>query len=242
MGVACTSPDPASHPPMSSTPKVTDRQTCADVRERRPPTDYRPVGKMLRGDVDGDGRIDRVRQHVSSERPKRCRWLLVVETARRVMSSIVQPVPWASTDPRLRMLAEIDSRRGREIVVSLSLPPAVYRAGAVFTVRSGRLLLMRHGDKPPEGLAHVIPFYDEVPAGVDCSNEPGEIVETSGIFAPGGDDSKVRIIRVVYEARGVTFMPIRRESILMDCCDDEVSRRWPETADRPFRSCRGRVS
>ena len=227
--------------PGSSPTQVVLRPCGAAVFTTEPPGDFHPVGKELRGDVDGDGRRDRVRQYVSSDRPKRCNRLVVVRTASRdVMTARIKPVGWPSTDPKLRILAAIDGRRGLEIVVSLSPPPAVYRPGSVYAVIQEHLALMRVSRERRQN-AHLLPFYDEFPAGVDCAHNFGEIVETRSIFAPGGNDSVYRIIRTVYRARGERFLPITKESLVVDCCDGTVAERWPETRDRPFRTCAGIV-
>ena len=223
--------------PVSSPTPVVLRACGEAIRSTQPPGDFHPVGKELRGDVDGDGRRDRVRQYVSPDRPKRCSRLVGVETASGdVMTARIKPVGWPSSDPKLRMLAAIDGRRGLEIVVSLSPAPAVYRPGSVYTVVRKDLALMRVR-RERQQIAHLLPFYDEFPAGVDCADDSGEIVETWSIFAPGGDDSVYRVIRTVYRAQGELFVPVTKESQLVDCCDDTVAERWPETRDRPFRTC-----
>ena len=85
---------------------------------------------------------------VDKKRPARCRYVLVVRMrAGTAVSARVKPLPWPGTDPRLLLLAEIDGRAGVEPVVALS-PAAVYRPGAVFTVRHGELARMRLGTAP----------------------------------------------------------------------------------------------
>ena len=91
----------------------------------------------------------------------------------------VAPLSWPGTDPELRLLAEVDGRAGLEPVVALS-PEAVYRPGAVFTMREGGLRRMRLIGIEPSIPDDLFPFDDEFPAGVDCTAEPGSIVVTFG--------------------------------------------------------------
>ena len=103
---------------------------------------YRVKGKALKGDVDGDGRADRVTLRVDRRRPRACRRVVVVETASKTIAAPVRPLPWPGTAPRLLLLAEIDGRAGVEPVVTLS-PANVYRPGAVFAARDGGLVRLR---------------------------------------------------------------------------------------------------
>jgi hypothetical protein len=183
---------------------------------------YRVKGRALRGDVDGDGRLDRVTVRVDRERPRACRHVVVAELGGgRSVVAPVKPLPWFGTDPRLLLLAEIDGRRGVEAVVSMS-PAAVYRPGRVFTVRDGELVRMRLAG------TDLFPLHDEFPAGTDCADEPGQIVVTTGEV--GRPDSHYDVERSVYEARGARFQRLRTERFRV-----EVDR---EERGAPFRSCR----
>jgi hypothetical protein len=192
------------------------------------------------GDVDGDGKADRVTIRKDRERPVRCRHVLVVEGGSTQVAP-VQPVPWdgALADPRLVLLAEIDGQPGLEPVVELT-PAAVYRPGSVFTMREGTLLQMQFDAeaKLPDDL---FPFDDEFPAGTDCAGEPGMIVVTFGGLAQrGADDSHYDITRSFYRAAGTRFERLRRERFRVGISLDET-RRWPELRGRPFVSCPHRV-
>jgi hypothetical protein len=199
------------------------------------------TGKELIGDVDGDGRPDEVTLRKDARRPEACRHVLVVETASdETMIDVVEPLDWPSPDPKLLLLAEIDGRAGLETVVALS-PEAVFRPGHVYTVLKETLSRMRLAGENPGRYPHLFPFYNEFPAGVDCADSPGQIVETVSRFAPGGDDSVTGITRTIYRSKGATFRPVNHKKYLVDCCNQEAKRRWPEIADDPFRSCPGRV-
>jgi hypothetical protein len=102
------------------------------------PGSYRTKGKALVGDVNADGTGDRVTLRVKEGRPARCRHLLVVQITGGVTA--VEPLPslaWPGTDPQLLLLAQVDGRPGLEPVVAMSSAAAVYRPGAVFTLRHG---------------------------------------------------------------------------------------------------------
>jgi hypothetical protein len=197
---------------------------------------YRIEGTLL-GDVDGDGTPDRVTLRGDDRRPAACRHLLVVEIRSVTIAAAVAPLPWPVTDPRLLLLAEIDGRAGLEPVVALS-PAAVYRPGAVFTLRGGELERMRLEGRRP---ADVFPFYDEFPAGVDCAGEAGAIVVTSGGLADRGrDDRHWALTRARYRAAGTRFALVGSEAHRVEV-GPEAKRRWPEVRGDPFLSCEGRV-
>jgi hypothetical protein len=196
---------------------------------------YQTKGKALVGDVDGDGRADRVTLRVDTRRPRRCRHLLVVRVrAGTAVSARVKPLPWPGTDARLLLLAEIDGRAGLEAVVALS-PAAVYRPRAVFTMRHGELARMRLGATSPSDL---FPFYDEFPSGVDCAAEPGTIVATFGNMAD--NDAYWDIKRSLYRRVGIRFELVREERFRVKV-GPEAKRRWPELRGDPFLTCPRRV-
>jgi hypothetical protein len=167
--------------------------------------------------------------------------VVVVEPAvGELMASVVEPLDWPSTDPKLLLLADIDGRPGLEPVIALS-PGAVFRPGAVFTVLEGGLVRMRLRGNDSGSLPNLFPFYDEFPTGVDCADSSGEIVVTVSQFAPQGDDSVFGITRILYRADRTSFRLVDQKEFVVDCCNEEAKQRWPETADDPFRSCPGRV-
>lgn len=198
---------------------------------------YRVTGRELAGDVDADGRADRVTLRFDGKRPARCRHVLVVELAGGpTATATVPPLAWPGTDPRLLLLAGIDGRPGLEPVVAMTSIAAVYRPGVVFTVRREALapLLLERAPVP-----RLFPFYDEFPAGVDCAGSPGTIVVTWSRIAPGGDRFwDVR--RRFYRAAGTRFVFVREEHFLVDVGPD-AARRWPEVRGVPFLRCLGRV-
>jgi hypothetical protein len=205
--------------------------TCAGADS--PPT-YSVDGQALAGDVDADGRDDRVTLRFDGKRPVRCRHLVVVELAgSRTVVAPLPPLEWPGTDPALLLLAEIDGRPGLEPVVEMTSDAAVYRPGAVFTVSRGKLVRLRLERVP---VPELFPFYDEFPMGVDCAGHPGTIVVTQSRLAEGGDRFW-DLTRTVYRAEGARFVVVRDERFLVDV-GAEAPRRWPELRGDPFRSCR----
>jgi hypothetical protein len=198
---------------------------------------YRIKGKPLGGDVDADGTDDRVTLRADARRPARCRHLLVARLSTgRTITARVAPLSWPGTDPHLLLLAEIDGRPGLEPVVEMS-PAAVYRPGAIFTLRQGGLVRMRLERAPVAGL---FPFYDEFPAGVDCGGQPGTIVVTQSRIAARGD-RYWEVTRSFYRAAGVRFALVRNVRREVEA-GDEARRRWPEVRGDPFLRCPDRVS
>jgi hypothetical protein len=206
-----------------------DVQPCDDVSR------HRTKGRALLGDVDGDGRADRVTLRVDRTRPASCRHIVVVELRGGNAIAPVRPLSWPGTDPELLLLAEIDGRPGLEPVITLS-PFNVYRPGAVFAARGGALSRMRLAGVDP---ADLFPLDDEFPAGVDCAGEPGTIVVTHGNLARG-TDRFWEIRRTVYRASGSRFRPVGARRFRVEVGPD-AAKRWPELAGRPFRSCARRI-
>jgi hypothetical protein len=84
-------------------------------------------GQARSGDVDDDGRADRV-----TLRRDRCRHRLVAELQGGATVRVrVRPLSWPGTDPRLIKLAEI------------------YRPGAVYSLRNDKLRRLRRTDARP---------------------------------------------------------------------------------------------
>jgi len=240
--LGCEGTDTAEPLTTQTSPEATaatpNLATCEGVEGVRsdPPATYRTKGKALVGDVDADGTGDRVTLRVDETRPPRCRHLLVVEvTAGKPAVTTVPPLPWPGTDPQLLRLAEIDGRPGLEPVITLS-PEAVYRPGAVFTLRDRTLSRMRVEGLP---VAELIPFYDEFPAGVDCAGRPGTIVVTQGRITDGGD-RRWDITRSFYREAGLRFDLVREEQFQVEV-GPEARQRWPEVRGNPFLGCSQRV-
>ena len=181
-------------------------------------TGYRVKGKALHGDVDGDGRGDRVTLRVDRRRSRACRYIVVAKK----VATPVEPLPWPGTRPRLLLLAEIDGRAGVEAVVTLS-PANVYRPGAVYAFRRGSLMRLRLGR------GNLFPLDDEFPTETDCSGD-GEIEVITSQVAK--DDSFWDVTRTRYRARGMRFRRLSSERFRAPV--------GSEVAGKSFRSCQAR--
>ena len=179
---------------------------------------YSVKGKTLHGDVDGDGRADRVTLRVDRRRPRACRHVVVV---RRLVAP-VRPLPWPGTRPRLLLLAEIDGRAGVEPVVTLS-PANVYRPGAVYAFRRGGLVRLRLGR------GNLFPLDDEFPTETDCAGEGQIEVITSQVAE---DDSFWDVTRSRYRVRGRRFRRLSSERFQAPV--------GSEVTGKSFRSCQAR--
>ena len=114
-------------------------------------------------------------------------------------------------------------------------PAAVYRPGAVFTMRRGGLARMRLDGVRPAGL---FPLYDEFPSGVDCTGERGTIVVTFGDVAQ--PDTHWVVERSVHRARGTRFERLSTERMKV-AVGPEAGAPLARGSRHPFRSCSPRV-
>lgn len=243
---ATSAPAPPSTSP-AATPAATtttsSSPTCEGVERAESDVlaTYRTKGKELAGDLDGDGKPERVTLRVDGSRPPRCQYLVVVEFATgSAVAAPVKPLEWPGTDPKLLFLAQIDGRPGVEPVIALS-PANVYRPGAVFTLHDESLVRMRRQGVDPGELGELFPFYDEFPAGVDCAGERGTIVVTSGDLAENGrDDRHWDVTRSVYRAAGELFELVGEQEFRIEV-GPEAQQRWPEIRGDPFPTCLERV-
>ena len=184
---------------------------------------YRVKGKVLKGDVDGDGSADRVTLRVDRRRPPACRHVVAVKTASDTLTARVKPLPWPGTAPKLMQVAEIDGRAGVEPVVTLS-PANVYRPGAVYAARDGQLVRLRLGR------GNLFPLDDEFPTGVDCTGERGRIEVITSQVAE--DDHFWDVTRSIYRARAKRFRRVSREHFQAPVGADLTGE--------AFRSCQAR--
>jgi hypothetical protein len=189
------------------------------------------------GDVDGDGARDRVFVSVDSSARPRCALHLVVRLRRgRALTArldppvlepgVIRQLPW----PRVAALAEIDRRRGAEIVVTVDEGASTVFL-AVFTVRRRRLIRMRL-----PGLEQAFPALGSVMhfSGVDCVGERRSGVVVSTLAERGL--KRLLVERRFFRAVGTRFRLIRRRTYVFG---PNATLRFPELSDRgPFARCR----
>jgi hypothetical protein len=232
-GAGTTTP---SDEPTSPPPGVTNETACPQDPADLPPG-YEQVGSAARADVTGDGRSSRIAILGDEDRPHRCRYFVRVEHPDgRVFTAGLEGFDWLLDVPALLPSVEIDGKPGLEIVVDFGGPGHPHRTAEILTFHQGELVLMLTeppGDTPP----FLFPLYGEFPAATDCAGDPGSIVVTTSVFAPGGDDSLYGIIRTLMRARGANFVEVRQKRFTVEV--GTQSEVWPELADRSFRSCPG---
>lgn len=101
----------------------------------------------LRGDVDGDGRGDRVFTALVRHSTPYCRFALVVVSGGRYgavtlhkdgMGREIGAAPWEAGTPEVDVLAPLDRQRGAEMLVAIWQGGSGRRFDAVFTMRERR--------------------------------------------------------------------------------------------------------
>ena len=177
---------------------------------------WHPRGAALRGDVDGDGSIERV---VVEQRGRSCVFRLVAGSLKtRVRPSICKDKPSEVTlpgpDPHVDVLADLDGRPGLEIVLQLG-HGAHTEFADLWTIRDGEL--RRYAGPEPH-----ISYGGSVGTGshyVDCSRKPGVLLIGAQVYRP-----PPKVIRSWYQAHGLRLQRIGTRSI-----------RWPGGRRVPFR-------
>ena len=115
----------------------------------------RSPGRSVPGDVDGDGRSDRVSLFVDRTAEPGCRALVVVRDREGIEAATFDDgvVSFELGLPRLSSLHDIDSEEGLEVVVDIAVGASTAFVG-VFSMASGRLERVRSTRLPniPAGL------------------------------------------------------------------------------------------
>jgi hypothetical protein len=140
-------------------------------------------GGSLAGDVDGDGKVDRVAVEDAGSRS--CRFRVSARSADRMLTAplnldICEGKPaetWGTSFPFVKGLAAIDREPGLEIVVELGHGASTEFA-TIFGVRNGHLRQWRL----PEG---TLTYYGSVGTGhhvADCARQKGLVVLSTLVF------------------------------------------------------------
>jgi len=103
-----------------------------------------PTRGVVSGDIDGDGRTDRVAMAVRRDQPVTCRFVLWVETRGRVTSTVVRQPYMDDTGhtPALVELARVNHGRAAQAIVDFGVGASVDAYG-VYAVVAARLVRMR---------------------------------------------------------------------------------------------------
>jgi hypothetical protein len=200
------------------------------------PAEQGQVRSSFVGDVDGDGASDRVFVRLDGEAAPRCALHLVVRlrhgpalTARLAPPFLDIGAIRQSPSPAVAGLAEIERRRGAEIVVTVDEGASTVFL-AVFMVRRHRLIRMRL-----PGFEQTFPALGSVThfAGVDCvgGRRSGVVVSTQ----TGRSLKRLFVERRFFRAVGTRFQLIRRRTYSLG---PNVSPPFPELSHGPFARCR----
>ena len=194
-----------------------------------------PKAGQLRGDVDGDGVIDRVR--ITSQRAgSHCVWRIVVTSARtRMVLRLAQPsasAHWGTDSrfPRLERLVNIDRHPGREIVLSVD-GGASTTGFAIVSVRRSNLVRLRvrpSGELPDTFISG---------GSLAGDNEfgclaPGRIAQT----ARGQDGNYYSGERAIYQLQGTTFHYVKTNRFRH--LTRRQLRKFPESRQHRYAACR----
>ncbi len=166
-------------------------------------------GPVLRGDVDGDLRVDRVSVRARSAR--RCSFVLVAETRRGAVTGPFRRLGRTSGPgrdrrrvPAPRSLIELDARAGFEVVVALG------RArGALFTAWGSSFL---HPHERRER-SHTFAYEGAVRRGaaVDCGSRLSGVLVESGYQVISRRLDRAIVERRFYRVAGRLLRRIRTE-------------------------------
>lgn len=208
-----------------SAPTPTPTQPCAGE------TGAVPKEGALDGDVDGDGVSDTVTLLVNETGAPGCKAFVVVDTA---TEDLLSPITDENIDftlgfPALNVLAEIDGRPGREVVVDVTAGASTSFAG-VFSAADGFLQRVRLvGDALPYG--DLFPYGGSVGhlEGSDCAPRGGVVVS---VATPQGKRYRLERSFLMFSGANLNLEDTERRRI-----DIKDLQQYPEFAGPPFASC-----
>jgi hypothetical protein len=175
-------------------------------------SEWRPRGAILRGDVDGDGKLDAVRVEYRARRS--CNFRLAAGSlVARIRPEVCSGKP-AEADPQVTALAGIDRRPGLEIVVELGRG-AHTEFSDLWTVREGRLRRFA-GPEPHISYGGSVGTGSHV---VDCARQPGVVLMSTRV-----NRAQASVVRTWYRAEDLRLRRIRSRKT-----------RWPSEKPVTFR-------
>jgi len=188
------------------------------------------------GDVDGDGRRDRV----SVRRVDACRFALVVKTARGVIAAPLRPPcgkpseVWPSGFPRVIALRPMDRHRGLEPEVMMWHGASNYGV-RFFTARGQRLVPMRIEPEPSTGDEWDVGGFAEAFSLHDCIRPHVVGVAGDWYTRPGWS-----IFGEVYKVVGTRFVRTATRTRHARRVGEPM-RPWPYVHGDGFAHCGGIV-
>jgi hypothetical protein len=222
-----------------SQPAALSRFAPCPRLQQAPSLPLRPHGGLLRGDVDGDGRRDRVTIHYAPRARATCGFLVVVKTRHRTYAAVL-PAPdkgivrtardYARTYPEPALGALVRIRhQGSTVVVPISHGASTVQAKPYWIYR-GRLVAAYSG----------FTFYGSIAANnqVECYQSAGSgiVVETAEwpFDASGKRWGFARTF--LHARRGRLKVTAKWSSVVGQAAADRLARRW-HLGEPPFRSC-----
>lgn len=192
----------------------------------------RSPGRSVPGDIDGDGRSDRVSLFVDPTAEPGCLALVVVRDRDGIDAAALDDglISFELGLPRVSSLVDIDFARGLEIVIDVAQGASTAFVG-VFSMASGRLERVRPPRLPniPTGLfAHggSVAHLDAV----DCR---GDLVMLSSALAEGRG---YVVTRRFLEPRGTRWL-LQRSLTERSTISSQRIGRFEEFSAPPFASC-----
>ncbi|CAN5533172.1 hypothetical protein BH18ACT16_BH18ACT16_13000 [soil metagenome] len=193
---------------------------------------FRSPGRSVPGDIDGDGRSDRVSLFVDRTAEPGCLALVVVRDPDGIDAAALDDglISFELGLPRVSSLVDIDSARGLEIVIDVAQGASTAFVG-VFSMASGRLERVRPPRLPniPAGLfAHggSVAHLDAV----DCRRD---LVMLSSALAEGRGYA---VTRRFLEPRGTRWL-LQRSLTERSTIPSQRIARFEEFSAPPFASC-----
>jgi hypothetical protein len=188
----------------------------------------RSIGPSLRGDVNGDGTVDRISVRAVLNAPVSCGFFVVATSRKHVYSSVIpmSNLPQRTIRSLLKMQGAVSGAApvvsalvpvepGRGLVVAVTVEHgASMGSAALFSTRGNRLVRLRIKGKYPDNTL----AYDGVVttmAGVDCvaPNRSGRIVAGDYFLLPGSitpGTERWGLRRTFYRVVGTTLRVTRK--------------------------------
>ena len=190
------------------------------------PAQWHPRGKVLHGDVTGDGSADAV---VVEQLGHRCEFRLVAgPSSARVRPEMCRQKPSelvAGPDPHVAVLVPLDRTPGLEVVVQ-TWRGAYMDSADIWTFRDGAL--RRYAGREP----HLV-YGASVGTGghvVSCGSRPGIVLVSYRKYPPHG-----QIVRNWYRARTLRLQPIHTKTVSWN---SNQAPPFPEFREpQPFPTC-----
>jgi hypothetical protein len=204
---------------------------------------FRPGGGRLRGDVDGDGRLDRISIRYAPQARASCGFLLVVETRSRAFAVRVPEwykAPqdlrirdWTFPEPFLAAVVRLEARRA-QLVVARSHGASVASV-SLHGIVGGRLVQLRFRPRFYQDELSLFGTAGTGDANVRCI--PGGPLVFLVRQPHDVDGRQWSVYRAEYRLRGSTFVRVRSRSLIASMNRAfAVAHRWGMDA-RPFTGC-----